>query len=319
MPSTIELEPSLEIAALEATFALESAEDLYLPRNGKLTPQWRRDEPDCTVYGGVYATPVATHEVRVYKPPNYVDGKNPVVVTSPPWLTGTDGHMDGVARHFVSLGAAVLEKGTPRYYGPRVDSLTFAEDANELLGLVQRVRRKKILGELGDVRFYGESQSAGKAYSGLAIASFYNLDVTHALAVAPVSPEPITIVDVPELLPQVIDEVLGIIAVARKLSLKELFEHLGTFSIQDAHHHAAVLRHLVSGDPGLVVPHIPKDQQWKVLFGAKDRQSRPEASAAQLKAHLPGVKTEIIPRLGHITMIRSPETREAREQLVAAV
>jgi hypothetical protein len=290
---------------------------LYIPEAGYVTEDKTKELAGGKVLIGSYYTTRASHRVGIYVPDGFdPEAKKPVVLMTSPLGTGAKGHNQEVATQMMQKGYAVIFKGPPRYYGPTLQALTLAEDANEMFGLVNAINQEGKLGEIEELILYGESQAAMKLYMELAIKDKYGYETVGAMPVAACYMRQINWKRPHRQIRRLMSMGTGALRVARNMSLEDVKKLRGTVSLKDGHHHVIVLPVLVSGETGQALDHIDPEQEFTDILFGRDGYSKPRRQAAEIEKRFPNAEVHVYPQYGHVDGIMSPETRMHRELML---
>ena len=291
--------------------------ELYQPVPGTFRVDKQKPLHGGTVTIGAYETERASHRVGIYTPDNYrPEAKLPKVLTTTPLGVGARGRSQIVGEEMMRAGFRVIKKAVPRYAGPITTALGLAEDANEMLGLMNTLEADGIIDPTEEIIPEGESQSGMKALAVLALAAAYGYDVADGLVIAPCYLHKINLLRPDRQVGRMLGMLGGTIRYISHTTPEERHELRGTFSIKDMHHHALVLPVLVSGETGTFPTHIPKEQKFGLELYGKDGHSHPHEVKAEFDKMFPNVSSRILAEYGHVDGIMSTETAARRDAML---
>lgn len=287
--------------------------ELYSP-----VPGWLEENKEKTLRGGnltigAYHSSRASHPVGIYMPDNYHSGSGlPTIIMTTPLGTGVKGHNQLVAEQMMRTGFAVIVKGPPRYHFGQLKALSLTEDVNELLSLTREVSKSGIIGSIGNIFVYGESQAAMKGFGVIGLAKDYGLDVIDGLLAAPCYLHGANIFKPWQEIKRLMSMASSVIDFALQASDKDISHLQNTLSIKDLHHHIAVLPILASGETGKFLPFIRPHQNFSVVLFEKDGHSDPVSTKSEISNISPNIQVSIEPRYGHVDGIMSSEFADLR-------
>jgi len=311
---------SIPIAPSDEGAFFEIVSSFYQPENGRLVPYKTAEIKGGNVVLSHYSSRLATHNVNIYIPEGH-DPKLglPAVVMFTPWLDGTGkrSHSNVVAQEMMRQGLVVVLKGVPHYSGPKKDALTFTEEANEMMGIVNQVEGLGIIEPDIELLVYGESQAAQKGLGVVAVQNFYDHPVSDGQLVAFCFAEAIDWSDPLKASKQFGGFAINAAISVAKIPLIEKLRRCQSFRLKDAHHHAIAPWVITSGEAGTFFGVIDKSQKLGFDLGERDGISDPLITAFRIKKEFPEMRPHVFLDHGHIDVIMSEEVRDNRNEMIS--
>lgn len=316
------LDPNEAYAQLHTVEEPSEAErKLYLPSPGMIIEEKQKKlEGDVTVDIGSYFSERAWAKIGVYKSEHF-DAKapKPLVIMTTPLFVSADGHMEEVARRMAEKDFLVLVKGPPRYYKATDKTIGLVEDANEMFGLVDALEQSGEVGEISEMVFYGESQSAMKVLAMHAVKGYYGRESAASLAVALCFLRAMNWKAPHRNLARGIGMLTSGIRAVRNTQLSDISKHRGTFRRRDFRHHFGVVPILIGNEMNEVRQLVGMDEEFESFLFGRDGFSHAYQVKDDLETSFPKAKVEVDPKYGHVDGIKSPETRQKQDDMLLRV